>query len=677
MENHTGFEGQPVEIRDWDELCLMYDEEAGREGVPDTVRSAILNAASSVDWAQQGGFEVKSALNRLGNFIPDDAGALKALVVLFEKTGDHEGCEGVADRLVMIGKPAETTCPAEATATDAAPVEVAGEPAASAAVDVVEEAAPSAREETAPAVEPEAVSAAEESAEAVEEIGEDVIVESIPHTAHGEGAEGRIHSLDASLSAETDPARRAATLREMAEIYQNSMNDPHMAFMTWCRVCREDYTDLEAIDMAAGSAAATESWEELLSVFEDAIDTVGKRPEAIGLRLRTARLLSEKLDEKDQAAQQIRSVLEADPNNLEALQWQASALEAAGDWAALAAILWRKAGAVEDSGLKVEILLRAGFLYERELDDAEKAIQSFRKALEADGNNAGVLSALAVVLGRESRHEELLEVLKTQASLASGADRVSILLKMASTLDQKLGKAAEAASCYREVLELETLNTAAVAALEEIYTRTEDWKALLGLVDARVAAATEAAGLAALHRKAAQLCEEMLGDAAGAVGHLEELIAASPGDEAALEALDRLYQAAGNWDGVVDVRRRKLERSDNAAQKVAFLNGIAAIYRDRLGDPDRAARVYLETLELDNQNLEAATALSDLREAQGDWVGVLEMMKLQAQIKGTTPDAIGLWYRMAIINRDNLLNPASARECFSSALSINPAHLPS
>ncbi|MBL8933564.1 MAG: tetratricopeptide repeat protein, partial [Archangium sp.] len=91
---------------------------------------------------------------------------------------------------------------------------------------------------------------------------------------------------------------------------------------------------------------------------------------------------------------------------------------------------------------------------------------------------------------------------------------------------------------------------------------------------------------------------------------------------------------------------------------------------------DRAVVAYHQALDLDPRCRPAMHALGTLYERSGNWPFALDMLEREAQVLGSTPEAVELYFRAGKINEDMLIDAGSARRCFLESLRIDPAYLP-
>jgi tetratricopeptide (TPR) repeat protein len=89
-----------------------------------------------------------------------------------------------------------------------------------------------------------------------------------------------------------------------------------------------------------------------------------------------------------------------------------------------------------------------------------------------------------------------------------------------------------------------------------------------------------------------------------------------------------------------------------------------------------AVVAYHQALDLDPRCRPAMHALGTLYERSGNWPFALDMLEREAQVLGTTPEAVELYFRAGKINEDMLIDAGSAKRCYLESLRIDPAYLP-
>src|SRR4029077_5751869 len=128
---------------------------------------------------------------------------------------------------------------------------------------------------------------------------------------------------------------------------------------------------------------------------------------------------------------------------------------------------------------------RLGELCESVRDDPLGAIDAWRARLEDDPNDGQALSALDRLYERTQNWRELVEVLRARERLLDDASgRRSLLVRIATTLADKLGDVPEAILAYRAVVDDFGADRASHAALAALYALAERWSDLADTLEA-------------------------------------------------------------------------------------------------------------------------------------------------------------------------------------------------
>ncbi|MEM8996203.1 MAG: tetratricopeptide repeat protein, partial [Acidobacteriota bacterium] len=379
--------------------------------------------------------------------------------------------------------------------------------------------------------------------------------------------------------------------------------------------------------LAAGSAPARAESER-----PDPKDVVDLH---VGME-RARMLLQDRLF--DQAAQQLRRVLDRDPENLAALVDLSSALEGMGDLAAAQSAIER-ALRLDPAYDRLYLLMAR---LEARLNNPDKALELINLAIEKDPRNPDALIQKAILLNLTGRQDESAEVLRT--GLGASPDHPRMNLQYARVAEMAKGDLEAAEERIRGALERDPFLAGGWLALGQIQQRQ-------GLADDAVASFKE--GLTrrvddqALHAALGQLLARRH-ERQEAESHLREALRLSdrvrPDLHIALGALlaegNRLEEAQAEYAKVLDVdpkhpgaRNNKaiaLHRSGRIEAAAGLLeqlvedfprmadahNNLAAVSIER-GDWRKVELHSRRTLELNPQMVQAWNNLAIALEEQG------------------------------------------------------------
>jgi tetratricopeptide (TPR) repeat protein len=331
------------------------------------------------------------------------------------------------------------------------------------------------------------------------------------------------------------------------------------------------------------------------------------------------------------------------------------ALVAARNLAALYASVGRRNARLvmleAQAELEPEAAAREGVLREvaalaTELGEADRALDAYRRLLEASPEDARALEQMIALLEAEGRWAALVEALRRRIAGAAVAWQTRAdLVRIAHVESERRGDADAAIATWKEVAERFGEDADVVDALSELYTRTERFAELADLL-AR-AAAREGEHLAAVRVRLGDTYRDRLGEPARAVAAYRQAIDASAADESAraglatlsdepsvraraVEGLARSYAATDEWEPLLALLPQRLEAAEDDAARVELFREAAELEERRAG-AETAALVSVGrafALRPSDEKLEAE--LHRLGERTGSFAEVVEALAAAA-----------------------------------------------
>jgi tetratricopeptide (TPR) repeat protein len=440
----------------------------------------------------------------------------------------------------------------------------------------------------------------------------------------------------------------------LAEIYESKLSKPDRAVELW--------HEIESLPGAEGVALARqETLLRSLGRMQDLADVLAREAEvatdptmqadywsALGeLRLGA-------LADRDGAITAFRSALDCEPRQTRAIvalrtlvvgkEPAAEALdileplaEEQANFAELVALLEARLTIVEDGSDKASLLLRMADICETKLVDLRRAMDFLGRALAAEPGAIETVDHLERVAGlagtpieAAKRIEAVLDSVDPLlfADMAARAARLHLRAAVATPASEEA-----ALQLYRRVLQAEPDNTTALEALDALYRQRGDNQHLAEIIERRGTVELDPSRRLVFYAEAASL-HEGNGNLAAAIAAWR---AGREGDEtnqAALDELARLYEAAGERDNQVEILREKARMLDDSQQRCAVFMQVAAIKSGPLDDTDGAVEAVKEALDADPQDLSALAALVDLEEHRGDFAALEDALLRQSSVLG-------------------------------------------
>lgn len=469
---------------------------------------------------------------------------------------------------------------------------------------------------------------------------------------------------------------KVATLRELARVQEAKLGAKHVAFLQYCRALQLVPADDQTREQVERLADETGSHEELAAVYEEVADEVPRGPLAERLYLTLARVHDQKLDDAAAAETSLRKILEFDPTNEMALERLASMFARRGQNKEYIVSLEQKLEAAASLEKRKEILREIARVYDEQMQNPDEAESALVRALELEPD----LDTLAVLVALQKRRKNYPAVASTLMRMRDIAptpeDRSRIQVEIAQIYERELGDEEAAVEGYRQALEFDPGNTTALDSLERLYSKLDRPAELLAVYERQLELTSDYRERVKILFRSASIWEERYQNLGNADACIEAALQVDPQNVQAIKTLERLRKAQGRWDELIGVVDRHIQLLTNPEEKAELCVEMGDIFHQNLKAVDRAVTAYHQALELDPRCRPAMHALGTLYERSGNWPFALDMLEREAQVLGTTPEAVELWYRMGKINEDMLIDAASAKRCYLEALRVDAAYLP-
>jgi tetratricopeptide (TPR) repeat protein len=419
-----------------------------------------------------------------------------------------------------------------------------------------------------------------------------------------------------------------------------------------------------------------------------------------------AALAAERLNRPADAISLYQKTLEIDPTRSDVLDALEKLSERSRDFATLASALERRVDLEAEAPGKLAALQKLGTVYAEHIQDAEKAVRTWRRVLELSPGHSralrvlreaylgsGDFDALEELYGSQNDWEGLSEVLSNAADRAKdNQSKIALSYRAARVYEQKLNQPERAFRSYDRILSVDPSDTRAARALLPLYERDEKWARLTPLYELLFdKAETESEKLEILG-KLVEVSGKRLGDRKAAANYARKAYELSPDSPLSLELLEETSRAAGAWEAFVDVlearlatvaaevtdappavapkeaapaatgggkkkkSKKKTEPSEPVAEAAPKASGdstrrllelkLSRVYADELSRPDDAVKVYKGMLERDPGDAEAASELESIlrrHDRRDDLRWLLELRVSNAASSGDQLRLLAEW----------------------------------
>ncbi len=432
----------------------------------------------------------------------------------------------------------------------------------------------------------------------------------------------------AEVSASPEDRRRH--LLELASVREGPLGDVAGAIRTLEEVLESDPGNAEAIARLKELYVQTERYADLADLFEREAEVATDLERKTGALKKAAAVHESRLGDREGAMALLRRVLDMDPLNQFAGTRLGELLEAAGDFHGLVDLLQGQLSHADSAGAQADLHARIGAICESSLNDPARAAMHYRAALSLDPYRAGAREGLERMLRDEhvamdaalaleevyessGEYLKLCEVLQNEVDLVKTAgEREALWLRVAEVQAERLGDARGALESLAAALALNPANADTLERLERLALKTGETARLFEVLHRLAGEARDADVRSRLNRRAAEVADRDLKDAAAAAAHYAAYLEDNPGDAETLAVLDRLYSDLGHAERLADVLRQRIGLAGEGAAGLDLRMRLGDLLATRLQEAAGAVEQYRIVLAQRPGDREAVRRLSNL-----------------------------------------------------------------
>ena len=451
-----------------------------------------------------------------------------------------------------------------------------------------------------------------------------------------------LENLKLQAGAATDDAARRALKKRIAALYAVELQDPQASLETYREVLESGF-DAEA---AAAIRSIGETNDELRGDAADALEPV---------------------------------------------------LRAAGRHEELAAVLELRLRAQTEAADRAKTLRAMAEVAEKSLGDADRAQSALLRALAEEPQDAALhldIERLAATAGADGwkRYADALQ--ERAVALFDANVAADLFVRLGKVSEDKLDDPARASKAYVSAAERMGDDPAVLGALDRLFARLGDARALADVLERRIAVESLPATQAdLLHRLASLQIDEFkeksqglatlrqalerVPDHAASRAALEKLLEDDALFDDAFDALEFVLRALGLSEELAKLYERRVTRARVTRDRTHARLELARVLEERVGDRARAQRAVEAAVADDPSDDEALQELERLAASNGAWAEAAEALGAALEAAQEMPGATrtDLWVRLAGWRRDKLQDARRAEDDFARALAIDPENV--
>jgi len=342
------------------------------------------------------------------------------------------------------------------------------------------------------------------------------------------------------------------------------------------------------------------------------LDSDGK----VDLLLNVADLHERRLGDAQAAFDALSSAFSTSPEN-ETVRGGLSRLSSEqGMHLSYAGLLCNTVENIDDRILAGDLLSEAAGLFDENVDDREKAEQTYRRLIDLDPERGDTVVPATVALERiysdQGAWKNMVEILRIRAGFQENLQvRKETLQRVAEIQEAMLDDAEAALETYVDLEQLDPVDTVTLGGMERLYSRTENWSRLIDVLKTRVTLSESSAERRDINLRVAELYETRTDDLSKAVEAYREALQEGGPDRNIYASMSGLLEKLERWPDLLEILDANLKLAEDDSERIEAIYKMATINL-KLMDYTKAAERLGEVLEIDSTHAGAKEALDEM-----------------------------------------------------------------
>ena len=433
--------------------------------------------------------------------------------------------------------------------------------------------------------------------------------------------------------------------------------------------------------------------EELRNFYRSQADAAGDETRRVHVLHRLARVLENDLHESEAAIRAYQEILEVSGTDRTAIAELDRLLSEAGRYSDLGEHIGYQIGLAAGTPLEAQLKLRLARLYEERLDDVTLAVDTYEDVLRTHPTHPEARAALERLCAHPELLRRVADILaplyeasgewekqiwlaeKLVGSETDVAERSGLYGQIAHLYEERGRALPSSLAAWRRALSTDPSDDHARAELTRIASSLGDWNALVEAFEEAIEASQDNTVKASLLAEVAETHDQRRGDPRAAIAAYERLIQVDTDDPAPLAQLESLLTMVGDWQGLVTLYKRKVERSYDAVERAELWRKAGSVLDDLLSDTEGAIRAYVSALEEDSEDTLSLASLDELYQRTENHPALADVLRRRADLISDSAERLDVNLRLGGALSEQLSRTREAIDAYERALEDDPESL--
>ncbi len=401
---------------------------------------------------------------------------------------------------------------------------------------------------------------------------------------------------------------KARLAAEIAKLAREKLKDNARAETAAKEALRYDASQIDALVLLGDLAYEAERFIEAAHHLESVVTRIDVLPKEQGGRsLRRYVDSLARTGSSEKALAHCDKLLELSPGDLDSMQAAAKVFFDHGDpkrALQLYTAILEEAGSRLVGSDRSTVLFRHGEAARR-AGDAVTALKSLSEAADMDPSAPEPLAAIAKVHETKGDWEEVIRIKSRRLDVASGDERVDLLVEIGEVCASKLNDRTRAAKSFATALEERPEDRKLLTRLMQVYSENKDWQKLVEIVLKLADFVDDKKQKAKYIHTAAMVTSQQMNEPDKALEFLDKVLELDPSNDKALDEALKLRRDKEDFEGVEKMLKVRLERATERSDRDTILktfDELGELYHKKLNLMNEAVDAYEAAQMLDPEN---------------------------------------------------------------------------
>ena len=500
----------------------------------------------------------------------------------------------------------------------------------------------------------------------------------LPHDSRGDATNllAALHQI-ADRAAQVLPAEHLLALyRELGSLHHLNQDQRFDAIDAWRHLLAVDPRDFDAMAKLEVLLRAEDAWRDVAEVRLMRARAYADPADKLREYLEVAQVWEHRVGDPDGATLALEAVLELDPANDDAFVQLGKLHKVAARWEALIELYVARVETRDDVHERTALLRKVARVFQEQLLDLGQAYDSLETAFTLDISDDETVAYLEKITAETRRWGALIQTGNTLLEEATDPRlQVALCLRLAKWYGDDLDRQDYAQPFYARVQQLEPNNVQVRRQSASFLRKQGDWRAAGQRLEEALAFATRDAERAAILADIGDLLEKYAGQPEQGFARYLRAVEVDPTCLAALDALERIYEARNQQTELVGVLERKLKAVKDPERGSEIRMRIGAMLEGPLAHPERAIALYRGVLEQDAANILAIRGLERVYTATVRWPEMLEVLEMHLDVASTERERADVLSQIAALQEEEFRKPELAAIRLEQVIEIDPTNL--